>query len=374
MPRMPSLQQRLKSSRCTNAQLRSDLQSKDQQLQQSQAAQQGLEQQLHSTRLQGQNQLMDLMLKHQNQMNDLNRSHNEDLRQQLSKKQEAELAERTRVHEEELRLFREKAEAEKKAAEAAAAKAALKEDREKTRKLLEEYPPPQHMKDAIKSYPNAQFIGVNGVNGTAKTTTVNTILGKAVAPVSSNGEGNTVSNYHECPAGHPLHPAVFIDHPGGCSDEYNEREYGRKTGSRYGDGQIITMSDRPRSLDNKLRAEAARHNIPVFFVRTKMDITVNAMARDTIPKTPKAAFEEVRKYYREMGLPPNRTYLISGWYTQDIQDKTDFRVADFYRLMDDLKEALDNNVSADARRRLRESESAASSSSSASSASSSSSS
>ncbi|XP_026145835.1 interferon-inducible GTPase 5-like [Carassius auratus] len=176
--------------------------------------------------------------------------------------------------------------------------------------------------DTIKDYFKQQDlvelnIGVTGESGSGKSTFVNAFRG-----LGDEEEGCAKTGVVETTAEpevylHPKYKNVKVwDLPGIGSPNFKADEYLEQVEFKRYDFFIIIASDRFRECHTQLAKEIMRMGKTFYFVRSKIDLSIQAEKRKKnfdLKKTLETIREDCEKGLRKIGIEEPVVFLISGW-------------------------------------------------------------
>ncbi|XP_015271208.1 PREDICTED: interferon-inducible GTPase 5-like [Gekko japonicus] len=180
-------------------------------------------------------------------------------------------------------------------------------------------------------------VAVTGVSGAGKSSFVNAVRGMADSEEGAAATGVKQTTMEPKAYQHPTFPNVTVwDLPGIGTHEFKANEYLKKINFGRYDFFIIVAAERFFENDEMLAREIQRLKKHFYFVRTKVDSSLEAERRKPDFSEEKT-LQEIREYCCEnltkAGESAPRIFLISSWHL----DKYDFPVLQV-TLLNDLNE------------------------------------
>ncbi|XP_054854907.1 uncharacterized protein LOC129342974 [Eublepharis macularius] len=180
-------------------------------------------------------------------------------------------------------------------------------------------------------------IGITGVSGAGKSSIVNALRGITEKDPGAAKTGNTETTMEPEKYTHPMFPEVTMwDLPGIGTPKFKAKEYLRLVNFEKYDFFIIVASERFTENDVLLAKEMQKKKKKYYFVRSKVDQSVNADKRNADFNEEKTC-EKIRQYccdnLTEAGESNPRVFLISSW---------DLKMYDFPLLQETLSNDLDD--------------------------------
>lgn len=167
----------------------------------------------------------------------------------------------------------------------------------------------EKFKQDLENFKNARVTcGIIGRSGTGKSSLINAIVGEEVSAV---GEVETTMEI-SAPVEH--RGLLFYDLPGSSTINFPKETYIEKMGIKNFDCVILVTSDRFYEDDLYLLTEVLKLSIPVFPVRTKIDISVERGLKRDIPEkeTCKTVYDNLKSALE--GCNFKGIYLTSADY------------------------------------------------------------
>ncbi|XP_054854727.1 interferon-inducible GTPase 5-like [Eublepharis macularius] len=180
-------------------------------------------------------------------------------------------------------------------------------------------------------------IAITGVSGAGKSSLVNALRGMTDYEDGRARVGimQTTMEVHSYP--HPLFPNVILwDLPGIGTPEFRPNDYLKKVNFSQYDFFMIVASERFTENDVLLAHEIQKMKKKFYFVRSKMDVSIDAKIRDPNYNMD-TTVQKIRKYcgdnLTEIGESNPRVFLIS---------RCDLDMYDFPLLQEALEKDLDD--------------------------------
>ncbi|XP_072313191.1 interferon-inducible GTPase 5-like isoform X2 [Eucyclogobius newberryi] len=160
-------------------------------------------------------------------------------------------------------------------------------------------------------------IAITGVSGSGKSTLVNALRGikNKTEGAAPTGAVETTTEPTEYP--HPQNPNIRIsDLPGVGTTQFKADVYLQRVGFEKYDFFIIVSSDRFRENDAKLAQEIMKMNKKFYFVRSKIDHSVQDEREDDPNFNEEALLKTIRdnciKELTDLGMESPKIFLVSG--------------------------------------------------------------
>ncbi|XP_048355979.1 interferon-inducible GTPase 5-like [Sphaerodactylus townsendi] len=180
-------------------------------------------------------------------------------------------------------------------------------------------------------------IAVTGASGAGKSSLVNALRGMTDFEDGAAETGVTETTTERKSYPHPTFPNLIMwDLPGIGTPNFKAKEYVTKVNFKKYDCFIIVASDRFRDDDVLLAREIRKMNKKFYYVRTKVDISINSEGKKPNFSEEKC-LEKIRKYHcdnlTQVGESNPRVFLIS---------RDDLAMYDFPLLQASLEDELDD--------------------------------
>lgn len=197
-------------------------------------------------------------------------------------------------------------------------------------RLFNFYPVPEALQR--QNYGRTVNVAVTGTSGVGKSLFVNNVRGVRHGESTWAPVGVSETTAEPTPYAFPGEPRVRLwDMEGAsptCTSDNMAEGYIRKVGLRYFDVVLVLSARRFTEVECEIVKELVSHDIPHFFVRTKLDVDImNNLADNGMSPTETA--ERIREDLNGCGIV--EPYLIN------VRDVTEF---DFPRLFRDVLLAI----------------------------------